>query len=190
MVFSPADVRAADYSQCLPLVLTRGVYLFKKRVVFSFHLLCLREPPSCLNTQSDQNQNEPDFLAVWLNSETQEPVSYLSELHRFLSVAMTADGPTRFVKAAPPHRFDPGQTVLTRNARRFLSVRAIRLPITLVSEREEKPPVIFIRLLRFSSFSCICYMSGLSISASLNSLLPSPLSASLVMLSCFSFHRP
>lgn len=68
---------------------------------------------------------------------------------------MTADGPTRFVKAAPPHHFDPGQTVLTRNARRFLSVRAIRLPITLISEREEKPPVIFIRLLRFSSFSCI-----------------------------------
>lgn len=129
----------------LPLVLTCGVNLFKKRVVFSFHLLCLREPPSCLNTQSDQNQNEPDFLAVWLNSETQEPVSYLSELHRFLSVAMTA----------PPHRFDPGQTVLTRNARRFLSVRAIRLPITLVSEREEKPSVIFIRLLRFSSFCCI-----------------------------------
>lgn len=139
----------------LPLVLTCGVNLFKKRVVFNFHLLCLREPPSCLNTQSDQNQNEPDFLAVWLNPETQEPVSYLSELHRFLSVAMTADGPTHFVKAAPPHRFDPGQTVLTRNARRFLSVRAIRLPITLVSEREEKPPVIFIRLLRFSSFCCI-----------------------------------
>lgn len=80
---------------------------------------------------------------------------------------MTADGPARFVKAAPPHRFDPGQTVPTRNARRFLSVRAIRLPITLVSEREEKPPVIFIRLL-FPVFYK-CYMSGFSISASLNS---------------------